>query len=689
MNPRDLLTGVWLTLAVHLALATYPVQADSEVLEATPDAVVRALEAAMILSGQEGGDIRLAAWNGVFDRGDGSAWVVLVVEVEGPAILEAAAGDELEVDLHLYALDDRREVGAALSRRVRIDLVRHREELETSGLKVPLFLSLPTGEHLLRLLVRTGEQAFGIRSLEVSVGDGTQADHGTRPPVFPDRSGGWLVAIPSSPRADAATTRPPFVTHHEDFLPAALPILRRGEIPRGLLYLSESTTTQRQLEAILRPAFAETVVRLPVTLRQRSSSSSLQLDILEIELPEVDLPSGLYTAVINFRPGIDTGKSTRPFNLVVTGDTDASFWPQLDLDSPGESRPAAIAGSPTPDPGLVDEEISRHYRQVLTQLANSGFDLARPGLRTLEERFTFGSERLATERLEANEYLVASELSKQGADLLPVLVLHAQSAAAYRAKGKNILTRHSIRLIRRLVDLYLLHRQELEARSAAADLLTEVATGEAEFGNLAGSTLLFEESLASDGQNPAALLGLALVYERHGRYADAIRILESLLAERPDHAEATLRLGVNLARQSHPKRAHTLLSQLASRDVEPWIALLAYQEMGRLALDRERPQQAIEILQEGLENWPSDFNLNVQLAFYLDSTGRPAAAQSVLSALEPSSVGLREPSARWLYHRPPSWSQSGQLEALAIRAQKWLPDLRKALMTSDPIVAQQ
>lgn len=697
MRPRALAAGWSMALIASMTVIAGAVEGAPETIESGPGAVVRALEAAIILSGQEGGDIRLAAWSGLFDHADDGAWVVLVVEVDGPALLAGALGDGLEVDVHLYALKEDREVGSALSQRVRIDLARHRELIAVSGLKVPMYVALPRGEHLLRLLVRTGEQAFGIRSLPVSVSAESLADLGARPPVFPDRSGSWLVVTPGGREPTTAPTWLPFSAGDNGPLPAALPVLRSGETTRGSLYLPAASANPTRLEIVLRPAFADTVLRSPLTILERRAAASSPLQVLDFELGEVDLPGGVYTAVIDLNPDSPTVATTKSFNVVVTGDADATVWPQLDMESTQQRSDGTVAssgpslpvdpGDTTPD--QADEEITHRYRQILIDLAAGKFDLACRRLQTLEEPFAKAPGGAGIERLEASQLQASSHLARSGADLFPVMLLHALAAQTYRAAGQSVLASHSIRIVQHLVHEHPHQGQDLDARSAIADLLTEVATGEAEFGNLAQAIVLFEGALARERKHPVALLGLASVYERQGRYADASWILDKLLAQTPAHPEATLRLAINLARQSQTKRARTLLARLTTVDVESWIARLAFQELARVEFDRQRPQQAIDVLLAGLERWPSDFNLSVQLAYCLDAVGRPADGQRVLGSLESTPSGAAEPSARWLYHQPPSWSQKNRLEDLTARAEQWLPGLRQALEVSDTIVAQR
>lgn len=699
MRPRAWFAIAWVVSMYYPAVATERIDSESTaVIESRPDAVVRALEAAILLSGQEGGDIRLATWNGLFERDDAGAWVVLVVEVDGPALLKDTQEGELAVDLHLYALGSDQEVVATVSRQVVVDLVEHRSRIELGGLKVPMLLALPDGDHLLRLLVRTGEKAFGIRSIQTSVDAEVFQRLTFLPPVFPDPTGGWLIASPGSPESASTPDWLPFVNGNGKSLPAALPVVRRGDTPRGTLYLIDSSPRPTNLEIVLRPAFAETTVGFPLTVLGRVPSTSPKLDALGFEWPEVDLPTGVYTAVIDLNPGTDASTSTPTFNLVVAAEGNDSLWPNLDLETTDRDPERAIAGVDGLPPAysddefraLGDKELIQGYQQVLATLVEHGFAVAGGQLRSLEEQAAKAPVGSTLQRLEEAEIQTSAALAERGADLLPVVTLHALSASTYRAEGEGVLASHSLRLVLRLARLAFHPPQtDLSSRSAIANLLSEVAAGEAAYGNLTQAVSLFEGALEASNADSEALLGLASVYERLGRYGEAAETLKGLWDRNPDLAEAGLRLGINLARRSQTKRARSVLSQVATISTEAWVSRLAFQELARLELEREQPLRAIEVLRQGLEDWPQDFHLRVQLAYCLESVGRTQEAKGVLLSLQPSTLCVGSPSARWLYHRLPGLDSTDNLQALASLSRKDLPGIQAALEDLGPIVTRQ
>ncbi len=658
-------------------------------VDSTSQTVVRALEAAMLLSDQEGGDLRLAVWSGQFEGPGGEPGVLMVVEVDGPALLSGAVSDDLIVDLHVYALKEEHQIDAAISRRVDIELKEHRRLLETGGLKLPVFLPLPAGNHHLRLLATTGPESFGVRSLQVSVIADSSAEPSARPPVFPDRSDGWLVALPAVQGEGETDPWPPFLSRQSETLPSALPVLHRGERPRGFVYVPSSNRLDR-LQVVLRPSFADTVVRLSVAPLRRRQSGSPHLEIVEFELPEIDLPSGIYTGIVELEPEMEDGPSTKSFNLVVSDLVEALHWPQLDLETgspPDEEAVAAISLQPAT--GLPQREIVEGYRLVVLRLAEGHEEEALELLSTLEQQSLRPGEQASMSRLETSQERVSQSLSNQGVELLPLLLLHTRAALNYRTRGQFVLSRHSLRLVRHLARFTDPTAEHSEAAPATAGLLIMLADSEAEYGNLPQALSLYGEALDLGWHVSRGQLGIATVLERQGRYAETIEILRQLLQSQPDHPEARLRLGINLARKNQLKRAQPVLEQLATEDGAAWISSLARQELARLEARQRRPEDAMEILQEGLAKAPGDFTLRVQLAYLYDQNGAPGRARELLGQLPEGVTGSGRRSARWFYHRPPAPDGESELERFAEEAQSWLPALRDALEPAGTTVSRR
>ena len=162
----------------------------------------------------EGLDARLRA--GTLPPAGGLVPVPVVVEVPAGALLAGGAAGQLDLELQLYALDERDGVQDLWLRSLRLDLDAVGETLARGGVRVLAGLALPPGEYRLRALVRdpaSGRVSLSTTPLTVAPDGG-----GLLPldPVVIDRSGDWLelVALPSGPGgapADALTLGPSFV----------------------------------------------------------------------------------------------------------------------------------------------------------------------------------------------------------------------------------------------------------------------------------------------------------------------------------------------------------------------------------------------------------------------------------------------------------------------------------------------
>ncbi len=222
-----------LTLLIATAAAE---SSERIVVRSERAAVVEMRTAALIMSGQQGGDlpIAVAALPGAGPRGDAGkdragirdSAITVLVEIDGAALLAnpAMAGDRgPTVEVFAYVLGTELDVLAQTSLSLAVDPSRHRQALAANGLKVFLPLEVPPGDHLLRLLAQAGE-SFGLRSLKLPAG---------MAPVFHEPARPWLVAAPAGLGIELP---PPFGLDSGSPLPATRPAFveaRAAPAPTG------------------------------------------------------------------------------------------------------------------------------------------------------------------------------------------------------------------------------------------------------------------------------------------------------------------------------------------------------------------------------------------------------------------------------------------------------------------------
>ncbi len=186
--------------------------------------------AADILSGEEGGDLPVAALAVQLPSGA----LPLLLEVDGPALLAGGSGPPA-LEIYAYALDAQQAVRGFLSQRVDLDLAQVEAALRAGGLKFYGELALPPGAYTVRLLVRSlpgGAQV--LRSLPVEV-PAAGAGPMVSPPLFPAAETGWLLTRQAE-RPGAPPREYPFTLAGRPFVPEARPVVAAaGEARVALL----------------------------------------------------------------------------------------------------------------------------------------------------------------------------------------------------------------------------------------------------------------------------------------------------------------------------------------------------------------------------------------------------------------------------------------------------------------------
>ncbi|HVG09386.1 MAG TPA: hypothetical protein VNM67_16900, partial [Thermoanaerobaculia bacterium] len=212
---------------ILLLLAALPTLAQAPPAEKPPLRVLRTgglrvETAALLMSGQEGGTIPVAALAIPFPGAGSKARVAVLLEVDGAEAMEGQTGDLLRLEICLYAVTSGpdgsgRVVGSRMDT-VEIDLARLSPDLEKSGLKYMGELQLAPGEYALRTLVRNAATSeVGLRMLPLSVPDFAQSQGILLPPLVPEPAGAWLQA-----RGAGIASPPPGLSFAA--LPSARPV---------------------------------------------------------------------------------------------------------------------------------------------------------------------------------------------------------------------------------------------------------------------------------------------------------------------------------------------------------------------------------------------------------------------------------------------------------------------------------
>jgi tetratricopeptide (TPR) repeat protein len=605
--------------------------------------------AALLVSGEQGGSLHVAVLPLFFPGDGGRMRVPILLEIDGATLLKGNTGDLLRVEICLYAISGTSagtgSVEGSLLETIEADLPRAGAAIERSGLQYTGELSLAPGEYSLRALVRnalTGE--VGLRILNLTVPD-PKSGPLLLPPAFPNPSpDGWLAALSKTARSSPAALP-------DGSLPAAQPVLGIDQEARFELPVWREKWKAKAPDAlrvdVLRPDGGR-AAELPAHVESRRETAGLERLIVSFK------PTGLEPGRYSLRaalPGTDALAWASPFVLLAEGGQGKVWAELLHGSAPREqtaSNPPEVA---RPRGRKIDAgPVRAAYRKALQLLTAGDQPAARRAVAELEAPLLSGPKSAAPEDVADLELGVARDLPPQS--LVPIALLHT---ALYRdaQQSREILrTTHSREMVLALAALYAERSREAARKRTAARLLLGLAAHLIVNAPPGLSERLFRQVLAFDEDNETARLYLAIEAESQGRYPEAVAHLERLLRSHPDHAEARLRLAVNLRRLGKPHDADRLLAGLTQGSTEPWVLALAYHETARSLLTAGRLDDAEKTLREGLKRLPGDEKLLLLLAEVFDLRHDPAQARQALAAFRP--VHGQAESARRRYNTIPT-----------------------------------
>lgn len=156
------------------------------------------------------------------------AYVPVILEIAGRALLEGQKDDKLNVEIYAYASDSQHQMRDFFTQRVGLDLGKSRKAFEESGLKYYGHLDLAPGSYLVRVLVRNAQNGrTAVESVRVEVPSYDQAQPVLLPPFFMEQGSKWLLVRETSEEAgQQGSVVYPFTIAGEPYVPSAKPVLR-------------------------------------------------------------------------------------------------------------------------------------------------------------------------------------------------------------------------------------------------------------------------------------------------------------------------------------------------------------------------------------------------------------------------------------------------------------------------------
>ena len=252
-------------------------------------------------------DLRVDVLAVPFRAGDGTAYVPVIVEVAGADLLAGQEEDHLSVEIFAYASDRDGTMRDFFTQMVSLELGGGRETMRRGGLKYYGHMNLPPGEYLVRVLARDASTGRGgVRAVPVTVPD--LASVGSLlTPFFFDTPGRWLLVREHAGDRTGAHVVYPFTINGEPYVPAARPLLERGEPARMALVGYNLSGGDLRVEGRLSSTAGENATDAPLTLVERTVTGMGGIDKLLASLRTDGVAAGDYTlhvAVVDVASGV-------------------------------------------------------------------------------------------------------------------------------------------------------------------------------------------------------------------------------------------------------------------------------------------------------------------------------------------------------------------------------------------------
>lgn len=351
--------------------------------------------------------------------------------------------------------------------------------------------------------------------------------------------------------------------------------------------------------------------------------------------------------------------------------------------APAPGAPAAQA--PAPNRASADQ-LSVRYREILSSWVAGNVEKAPDDLMALEVSVVADNDPKSRKRLLQAEQAVIHELGGQSLEVLvPLAMLHHETYVRHLERSRRpvpLAMLHARSMARDLVIRY--NEQAATEGSAvvASRVLTSLGGLMLDHSQHVPAAELFYQAIQLDRRNTGAMLGLASAYEKSSQAESTVKTLRELLAVDPTHAEARLRLAMNLRRLEQPdeKQSRRILEELVAASDGSWVSALAHQELARAHGRNGDWDDAEKVLRKALERFPQDHRIHVQLAAVLDRRGSLQEGRDLVekaAELPP----LRAESDRLLYNivRPDMFAEARMVLADSMRSR--LPVLAQALGT--------
>lgn len=654
--------------------------------------------AALLMSGQEGGPIPFALLALPLAPAEGGrVRVPVLIEIDGSALLDEHGDGPLRVDVSVYALGEDGSVQGSLANTIEADPERLYDPLEKSGYQFVGELSLPPGRWSVRTLIKNPQSAnVGLRIAEVAVPDLKNGERFLLPPLFyvadPES---WLPVQSVETRGKPS----PLQALGREELPGARPILRLDK-EEQLVIPAFQFGEVGELRMEVRTLTGELLADLPVRIAGRQATTIPGLELVTATFTPTNLEQGGY--ILRAKVGGEAeGRPPGTAVIVAENDLQGRVWAEFTRSKRQEAMAAAGGTGGGSQQAARPQAQSRRKKQIDARTAQAGYLEALRALAGGDERGARAQMAKLEDQLLVKENGDLAELLKiqldavnritqsDPATILPLLELHLELYRQAWRDGETLRSTFSRQFFGQLVDLYVSRDKSEAGRATASRYLLSLANDLSVTSVQGIRRRVLERALELDPENTLILLCLAVDSERDGDSHSALGYLDRMKRLMPDDGEVKVRIAMNQQRLGKRAEARRILEAVMAGpapETDPWWHSLSYQELARMATADGNARKAEQILRAGIQRWPQDDKLRIQLAGLLDQLRQPQEAQALLANVQTAgNTGAWSPRRR--YTQLPFDQLHIDAAKLRLQAEERLPALA-ALVGVQPTQAK-
>lgn len=280
------------------------------------DALEKSLLASdAIASAAPADDLAMEVLAAPFRASEGSSYVPVIVEIDGPSLLEGHEGDKLTVEIYTYVTDARGEMRDFFTQVVGLDLSQNRKALARTGLKYYGHLELGPGDYRLRVLARNAQSGrTGVESMPLAIPPYDSAKTVVLPPFFVEQPGRWILV---REEARESSVIYPFTVNGEPYIPAVKPELKGKDDSRLCLVAYNLPLGRVEVEGKVLTTDGREVPGSRLQLVERTVTGISRLDKLLATFHAGTLQAGEYRLEVAIRHpgGAAVSSSSLPFSV--------------------------------------------------------------------------------------------------------------------------------------------------------------------------------------------------------------------------------------------------------------------------------------------------------------------------------------------------------------------------------------